>query len=128
MQVKELIGTVVACGPGATLMEAAQEMIDRGVGALIVRDDGGMRGILSERDVLKAGGAGRDLTTERAGDWMTTEVGSVDESTDIDDAAAWLLGAGYRHLPVTAEAGEVVGVVSIKDILWAIRDAANATD
>ncbi len=128
MQVKELIGTVVDCTPATTLQDAAQEMIDLGVGALIVRDEGGMRGILSERDVLVAGGAGKNLAVEKAGDWMTTEVGSVDESTEIDDAAAWLLGAGYRHLPVTAEGGEVVGVVSIKDILWAMRDAAPATD
>lgn len=128
MQVKELIGSVVDCTPGTTLQDAAQEMIDLGVGALIVRDEGGMRGILSERDVLTAGGAGKNLATEKAGDWMTTEVGSVDETTDIDDAAAWLLGAGYRHLPVTAEGGEVIGVVSIKDILWALRDATPAPD
>ena len=124
MQVRELIGGVIECEPGATLREAATMMTELDIGALVVRDRGTMAGILSERDVLTAAAQGKDLGAETAERWMTTDVGSVDAGTDINDAAAWLLGAGYRHLPVTGDSGTVIGIVSIKDILWAIRDTA----
>jgi CBS domain-containing protein len=126
MQVRELIGQVIECGPGTTLSEAARTMSDAGIGAIIVKDQGAMAGILSERDVLQAAGEGCDLKAEIAADWMTTEVGSVRESTDVSEAATWLLGAGYRHLPITDTMGDVIGVVSIKDVLWAVVDAAEA--
>ncbi len=125
MQVRELIGTVVECPPSTTLSEAAQTMVATGIGALVVRERGAMTGILSERDVLAAVGGGKDLNSETAGNWMTTDVGSVVETTDIEDAAAWLLAAGYRHLPVTDEDGELIGIISIKDVLWALRDVTN---
>jgi CBS domain-containing protein len=38
---------------------------------------------------------------------------------EVEEAARWLLEVGYRHMPVM-EAGELLGIVSIRDILWAI--------
>ena len=38
---------------------------------------------------------------------------------DCKEAAAWLLEVGYRHMPVM-EDGELLGIVSIRDILWSI--------
>ena len=41
---------------------------------------------------------------------------------EVHEAAAWLLEMGYRHMPVMAD-GELLGIVSIRDILWAIISA-----
>ena len=41
---------------------------------------------------------------------------------EVREAAAWLLEMGYRHMPVMQE-GELLGIVSIRDILWAIISA-----
>jgi CBS domain-containing protein len=40
----------------------------------------------------------------------------------VEDAADWMLATGYRHLPVVDEVGAVLGMVSIKDVLWAVTD------
>ncbi|MGH8912731.1 MAG: CBS domain-containing protein [Acidimicrobiia bacterium] len=49
---------------------------------------------------------------------MTAEPDTIDVETDIEDAIDWLNATGYRHLPVT-ENDRLVGIVSIKDLLWA---------
>jgi CBS domain-containing protein len=40
---------------------------------------------------------------------------------DVNDAAQWMLATGYRHLPVV-EGNRLLGIASIKDILWAITE------
>jgi CBS domain-containing protein len=42
----------------------------------------------------------------------------------VEDAADWMLATGYRHLPIVEVSGRVVGMVSIKDVLWALTDSA----
>ncbi len=39
----------------------------------------------------------------------------------VEDAAIWMVAAGYRHLPVMDD-GDLLGVASIKDVLWAITE------
>jgi CBS domain-containing protein len=50
---------------------------------------------------------------------MTAQPDTVDIDTEVADAADWLNATGYRHLPVTRN-GVLVGMISIKDLLWAI--------
>jgi CBS domain-containing protein len=52
---------------------------------------------------------------------MTVAPDMVEIDTDVSDAVSWLNATGYRHLPVTDD-GKLVGIVSIKDLLWAISD------
>jgi CBS domain-containing protein len=40
----------------------------------------------------------------------------------VEDAADWMLATGYRHLPVVDDTGTVLGMVSIKDVLWAVTN------
>jgi CBS domain-containing protein len=47
----------------------------------------------------------------------------MDPDIEVTDAAEWMLAAGYRHLPV-AESGKLLGMVSMKDIMWAITGEA----
>jgi CBS domain-containing protein len=51
---------------------------------------------------------------------MTPEPDTVSADLNVEEAANWMLATGYRHLPVTSETGELIGVASIKDVLWAL--------
>jgi CBS domain-containing protein len=50
---------------------------------------------------------------------MTEAPDTIEIDTEVSDAVAWLNATGYRHLPVT-DNGTLAGMVSIKDLLWAV--------
>jgi CBS domain-containing protein len=76
MQVRDgMSSMVLTVGPGHTLRAAAKAMSERRVGAAVVLNPDAMGpGILTERDVLDAVGAGQDVDTERVGDHLTQNV------------------------------------------------------
>ena len=120
MTVRELIGGETAwIEPGDTVRHAAARMHEADIGALAVETDGSLQGIVTERDVLRACAAGADLDNVRVMQWMTPDPDSLSPEMSVDTAATWMLAAGYRHLPVVEDQA-VIGVISIKDILWAI--------
>ncbi len=120
MQVRELVqGTPAGCAPSTTVTAAAQMMVDLAIGSLAVYKDGRMIGIFTERDVVRAAADVGDTHAEPVERWMTPDPDTVDVEVDVDDAAAWMLAVGYRHLPIT-ENGELVGVASMKDVLWGV--------
>lgn len=122
MTIRQLIGgEVVSTLPKRTLREAARLMAAQNVGALAVEHDGLLSGILTERDVIRACGDGADLDATNVDEWMTQDPDSLEPDVAVDDAAEWMLAAGYRHLPIV-EGTQIVGMVSIKDLLWALTD------
>ena len=106
---------LLTADPGERLAEAARRMVERGVGAVLVLEGGGLAGILTERDVLKAvaGGLG---AYARVGEWMTRHPETVDAGDEAGHAAALMIHGGFRHLPVL-EGGAVSGIVSIRDLM-----------
>jgi CBS domain-containing protein len=50
---------------------------------------------------------------------MTGAPDTIEIDTEISEAVAWMNATGYRHLPITDD-GTLVGMVSIKDLLWAV--------
>ncbi len=99
---------------GISLLDAARQMHDRRVGAVVVLDDGRLVGILTERDVLRA------VATERVGltvgESMTHAPDTVEQTESTGHAAALMIHGGFRHLPVTQD-DDVVGIVSIRDLM-----------
>lgn len=120
MELRELIGGEVETVPAdATITEAAHRMQKAGIGSLAVVDDGDFTGIFTERDVLAVVAAGGDPVTETVAGWMTMYPDSFMPDMDVEEAADWMLASGYRHLPVV-DGGNLIGMASIKDILWAL--------
>lgn len=120
MRVGELIGGPVAtCTTETTILDAARRMLDDEIGSLAVVTDDRLVGIVTERDIVR-GFAEPDLG-DHVQDVMTPNPDSLAPDIDIDDAADWMMGAGYRHLPVL-DGTRLVGMVSIKDLLWALTD------
>src|SRR3954453_22412045 len=76
MQVRDgMSAMVLTVGPGHTLRQAAAAMSRRGVGAAVVRDpEAPPLGILTERAILHAVGAGKDPDTERVADHLTSDL------------------------------------------------------
>jgi len=100
---------------GAALVEAAQRMTERHVGAALVVEGGVLRGILTERDVLRAVAAG-PVEGATVADWMTRNPETVDASESTGHAASLMIHGGFRHLPVTDE-GRLAGIISIRDLI-----------
>lgn len=122
MEVRELVGgSAQMCDPTTTMADAAAAMVEAEVGSLAVKGPSGLAGIITERDVLRAVASGLDLSVETVIQWMTPDPDTVDEDMTIDDAAEWMVAAGYRHLPVLS-GRELIGIASIKDVLWGITE------
>ena len=115
--------TVVSVGPAHTLRQVARAMAARHVGAAVVHDPGADGpGILTERDLLEAIAGGQDPDVEPAADHLTREAVVAAPDWPLLQAAQAMLSGGFRHL-VVCEADEVVGVLSVRDVLraWAER-------
>lgn len=123
MTIGELVGgSVISVVPRQTLGEAATIMVSLEAGSVAVMVDGALEGILTERDVLAAVAKGADCDDETVSDWMSPLPDTFAPDQSVNEAADWMLATGHRHLPVVDDDGDVLGVVSIKDVLWAVSD------
>jgi len=129
MQVRDGMSTVVlTIGPAHTLREASRLMSQRRVGAAVVSDpDTEGIGILTERDILNAIGAGQDPDRETSADHLTPDLVFATPDWTLEQAAEAMVRGGFRHL-VVLEGNEVVGILSVRDIVrvWAQQSAATA--
>ena len=118
MEVREGMSSVVlSLGPGHTLREAASKMAEKKTGAAIVHDEESPAPrIITERDILYAVGAGKDPDAEKVADHMSSSVISAAPDWSLEQAAAEMTRRNIRHL-VVVEAGELVGVLSMRDIV-----------
>jgi CBS domain-containing protein len=118
MQVRDGMSTVVlTIGPGHTLRAAARLMSQRRVGAAVVLDPAlPGPGILTERDVLDAIGAGQDADTELVGDHLTSDVVYASPDWSLEEAAVAMVRGAFRHL-IVCEAAEIVGILSVRDVV-----------
>lgn len=108
---------VLTIGPGHTLREACRLMAKRHVGAAVVIDpDGEGVGILTERDVLEAVGAGQDPDEEIVAAHLTSELVFAAPDWTLEQAAEAMTRGGFRHL-IVLEDGDVSGILSVRDIV-----------
>ncbi|MDO9352771.1 MAG: CBS domain-containing protein [Solirubrobacteraceae bacterium] len=117
---------VLAVGPGHTLRQAAEKMAERGVGSAIVMDPEAMGpGVVAERDIVRAVAAGLDLDKEFVTNHMARDTVVAVPSWPLEQAAQMMMKGRCRHL-VVVDGNEVVGVVSIRDIVAAWEPIATA--
>jgi CBS domain-containing protein len=106
---------LVVASPQTSLREAAARMTERGVGAVLVVEEGQLVGILSERDVLQAVAAGEEGEAPVAA-WMTRHPDTIEPDDTLAHAGTLMIHGGFRHLPVLEE-GRLVGIVSLRDVM-----------
>ena len=121
MQIGALVGGAAeVVGPEATLAEVADRMVERQVDCLAVVDGRRLVGIITEHDVVVAVGEGVDTEDEIVSAWMSEAPDTFGPDVSVQEATEWLMQTGYRPLPVMA-GGELLGVVGIRDLLWAMQ-------
>jgi CBS domain-containing protein len=118
MQVREGMSEVVlTMGPSHTLRAAAEMMVEKGVGAALVTDDERpVPCIVTERDILNSLGRGDDPDVELVSDHMSEGVVAASPEWSLEHAASEMSTRGIRHL-VVFEGGDLVGILSIRDIV-----------
>ena len=121
-------GTAIwATRPDATGSEALMLLADKDVGALLVISEGKLAGIFSERDYArKVALMGKSSKEMAVREIMTSEVITVTPGHTIDDCMRLVTEHHIRHLPVV-DGDEIVGVISIGDLVNAIISAQAAT-
>lgn len=130
MRVKDAMSTdLLVVGTAVTVAEAARLMLKRRVGAAIVVDESiPGPGIITERDVMRAVGDGRDPEATPVEECMTFVARTATTDWDLDTAAEQMIIGHFRHLLVVDEQGRMVGIVSMRDIVGAHTRAAHGSD
>ena len=108
----------------STIREAAKQMAEKDIAAIVVTDDGGkLLGIVTERDLTRRVIAGnRDADKVTVGEIMTGDPDTLAPRDSALDALELMGTRKYRHLPVVDD-GRVVGMVSIRDLYAAVKTA-----
>ena len=109
---------VATISPDETVGAAARQLSARGIGALIVSEDGeSVAGILSERDVVHGlADHGTGLLERPVSEVMTRRVITCTPSDSIEDLMGLMTQKRIRHLPCVQE-GKLCGIVSIGDVV-----------
>jgi CBS domain-containing protein len=136
MQVNDILrqkgGDVVFLTADANLSDATVLLAAKRIGAVVVKDEaGGVAGILSERDVVRAVA----LESVRAlaqpiATYMTRSVATCTEQDTVEALMAMMTKGRFRHVPVLDAAGKLCGLISIGDVVKAhieetTREASN---
>lgn len=118
----------VACiDGGETVLEAARKMNERRIGALIVTEGERVVGIFTERDILNRVVANqRDPATVQVRNVMSAPVACCARETPVTECRSVMRARRVRHLPVV-ENGQLVGMISIGDILEDVNSEQSAT-
>lgn len=113
-----------SCSPDASLASAARTMCDYGCGALPVLDNGGRpTGILTDRDICRSVAlANRFTAAIRVREVMTPTPATCTPGLDVADALELMAIRRIRRLPVVDTQGRLIGIVSLSDIVAAIKD------
>ena len=107
--------SVVTVDPTASIGEAAEKMIEAGVGAVVVMEDmARIVGIVTERDILRAVAQRARAAEAKVRQWMTESVVTIEPETEIKDAAKMMFGRNFRHLPVVNKEGRLMGIASLR--------------
>ena len=124
MHIRALCNTnVVTVSQSEELMTAAALMRDRHVGYLVVAESmpgGAVKpiGVLTDRDIVVGILAmSVDPKSLRVGDVMTQRLVMVEASKSLEDALRMMRRDGVRRVPVIGHSGELVGVLSLDDIV-----------
>ncbi|MCP3905255.1 MAG: CBS domain-containing protein [Planctomycetes bacterium] len=118
---------VVSIAPQATVLDAAQVMNEKHIGALLVLDGTRLVGIFTERDVMRrVVAAGEDPAKTKVRDVMTKQVAVASPHTTCDELRTVMREKCIRHVPVV-ESDTVIGLVSIGDLNRAVQEVQEET-
>jgi CBS domain-containing protein len=102
-------------------------MAEKSVGALLVIENGELVGVISERDYArKVILQGRSSKDTKVSEIMTTSPITLGSDASVDEAMRLMTSHRIRHLPILNAAGQLVGVLSIGDVVKWIMTSQEA--
>ncbi len=111
---------IISVPTNATVKDVAELMRENNIGSVVVLENGKVVGIVTERDIVVryvAEFPGRTPDTVSVEEIMTRDPVAVKENTGLMEAARKMVEKGIRRLIVTNSKGEVVGIISARDII-----------
>ena len=112
-------GDIVFISWDQTVHQTCRKMIEKKIGAIVIKKDDEFVGIWSERDLLRnICNEGFDPLTARVSDYMSAPLHSAPHSTRIHKLEEMFLGLFLRHLMIEKD-GDYIGMLSIGDVLRA---------
>ncbi|MBA3612994.1 MAG: CBS domain-containing protein [Nitrospirales bacterium] len=109
----------------ASIQEAATLMYTKRIGSLLVKQESAFSGIVTETDVVRAV-AEQPGQVERlkVKELMSSPIITVDRNMSVHYARDLMADRKIRHLAVTGENGEIVGIISVRDLLAYFKTVA----
>jgi CBS domain-containing protein len=114
----------ITAAPTMPVGDVLRLMVEHGIGCVVVADNNLPLGIFSERDAL------RKINTEVPGlaarpvcEFMTANPQTLVADAKIAFAVQRMVLGGYRHLPIVGGKGELIGIISARDILQHLTDS-----
>ncbi len=108
----------ITSSPDITLLDCAKQMVKKGTGSMILKENGKIAGIVTQDDILWAlvKKSAKDLNKIKAGDIATKKVYTISPETSVEEAMKKMQTTKFERLPVVSN-GELVGLLTMKDIL-----------
>jgi CBS domain-containing protein len=114
---------VVTVAPDHSVKDLLALLSHHKIGALVVSVDGNaIIGIVSERDIVWALAHSESIINEPVSNIMSTEVFVASIDSKIDELMDAMTSQRIRHIPITSDSGELLGIVSIGDLVKARLD------
>jgi CBS domain-containing protein len=125
--IKRKGSAVTKASPETTVATLLDLLAEHRIGAVVVSADGGVDGIVSERDVVRAlRTAGAALLDAPISTVMTSDVVVTGPGDTVEDMMRLMTDRRIRHVPVVTQDGRVAGIISIGDVVKSRIDELEA--
>ena len=109
---------LASVAPDQTVYQALKMMAEHDVGALLVLEGRYLRGVFSERDYTrKVFLRGKSSEHTKVSEVMSGRVAYVTLDQTVEECLAIMTEKHFRHLPVLSDSHNVVGIISIGDLI-----------
>ncbi|MFB6123877.1 MAG: CBS domain-containing protein [Haloferacaceae archaeon] len=120
--------TLYTVSPDTLVEEAAQEMLENGVGSVVVVNEAGdLEGILTTTDFVRIVAERKPKDRTPVSKYMSTDVVTVSAQDDAREAADVMISHGFHHLPVVDETEGLIGMVTTTDLTGYLSDVESPT-
>jgi CBS domain-containing protein len=128
LRLKELVRRKpITISGEATIHDVVKIMAEQNIGFLVVVENGRMVGVLSERDVVRSL-AERGNLSVKVSDICKRDIITLQEDATLEEAAEKMGKHGIRHVVDVNKSGELIGVVSVRDLIQELYASGSETD
>ncbi|MEN2494164.1 MAG: Inosine-5'-monophosphate dehydrogenase [Hyphomicrobiaceae bacterium hypho_1] len=122
--INEKASTIYSVSPDNTVYDALKLMAEANIGALLVKVNDRVVGIISERDYARKIILQQKSSPEtKVSEIMSSKILTISPEQTVDEAMLMMTNKNIRHLPVIDEDDRLVGIVSIGDLVKTVIES-----